>query len=532
MQRVAIYCRLSKEDEEKRRKGDDSESIQNQKLLLMEYAVEHGWQIHKVYTDDDYSGLYEDRPSFKQMIEDAESRKFEIVLCKSQARFAREMEQVEKYIHKYFILWGIRFVSVIDHVDTEIKGNKKSRQINGLVNEWYCEDLSENVKAALQAKKKNGQYLGHWCTYGYELDKDDRHKIVVDPVAAEVVGEIYSLYLSGYGISSIANILTERKYLTPTVYKQSKGKKYFNPARPQYSEKYGVWAVNTVRRILRDQTYIGHLIQGREKKLSYKSKKVVPVPEREWIVVKDNHEPIIDEETFYKVQNRIGVKSSCFKSNNGDKVYKPHLFAGKVRCMDCGAAMQKNHGKKNVLYLRCGLAVKTKNKECSLHTIRLDLLTTAVEERIRELTQMYISDENNAAELLKLYCDNDDVKLEIEKKKVALEDIKRNRANISNGLTSAYMDKIKGNLTEQNFFMLQLDFHEQLKNFEHLENEIKAEIERLENKLLQGGTTEIQIEKYIGFKTLTQEMVNDFIDYIEIGEKHKDTQKIKIHWMF
>lgn len=531
IQKVAIYCRLSKEDREKQIKSDDSESIQNQKLLLMEYAIQQNWQIYKVYVDEDYSGLDRNRPQFNLMIEDAEAKKFDIILCKNQSRFSRDMEQIEKYLHNDFLLWGIRFVGVVDHADTEKKEGKKARQINGLVNEWYCEGISEDVKASLESKKRNGQYLGYWCTYGYELNPKDKHKLVVDPEAASVVKEIYSLYLQGYGINSISKILTEKNYLTPCNYKCQKGKKYFNPSA-KYSKDYNVWAKNTVRRILRDKTYLGYLIQGRQKKISYKSKKMIEVPEKDWIIVENNHEPIIDEDTFNKVQSRIKTKSSCFKCSDG-KMPKMHIFAGKVKCMKCKGSMHKNHGKNNVLYLRCGLAVKTKSKCCTLHTIRLDNLIESVTESIRNLLQIYISNKENKQELLSLYLKSQDLEEELKKQNIILSNLKRKQEEVARGLSNIYLDKVKEIISEQNFQILQNNFGNQIENLEKQKLETQQKIEILKSKLSKKNISELKIEKYINFKELTHEMVNDFIDFIEIGEKDSNgNQEIKIFWRF
>ena len=158
--KAAIYCRLSEEDRNKQFETDDSNSIQNQKTMLVQYAMEQGWEIYNIYSDDDYAGADRKRPEFNRLIQDAEQKKFDIVLCKTQSRFTRELELVEKYIHGFFPIWGIRFVSIVDNADTDNKGNKKSRQINGLVNEWYLEDMSENIKSVLTNRRQNGFHIG------------------------------------------------------------------------------------------------------------------------------------------------------------------------------------------------------------------------------------------------------------------------------------------------------------------------------------------------------------------------------------
>ena len=149
LKKAALYCRLSEEDRNKSRKEEDSQSIQNQKSMLLQYAFAQGWEIYDVYSDDDYAGADRRRPAFNRLLRDAREHRFDIILCKTQSRFTREVELVEKYIHGLFPLWGIRFVSIVDNADTAIRGNKKARQINALVNEWYLEDMSENIRSVL-----------------------------------------------------------------------------------------------------------------------------------------------------------------------------------------------------------------------------------------------------------------------------------------------------------------------------------------------------------------------------------------------
>ena len=203
MARVAIYCRLSEEDRNKANPQADSESIQNQKSMLLGYAGQQGWEIYNLYSDEDFSGSDRRRPEFLKMLADAEKRKFDIVLCKTQSRFSRELEIVEKYIHGLFPEWGIRFISVVDSADTANKGNKKSRQINGLINEWFLEDLSENIRSVLTDKRRQGQHIGSFALYGYQKDEKQKNHLIIDPEASEVVRLIYSLYQQGFSFSCL-----------------------------------------------------------------------------------------------------------------------------------------------------------------------------------------------------------------------------------------------------------------------------------------------------------------------------------------
>ena len=295
--KCAIYCRLSKEDGGVR----ESESIQNQKSLLIKYAVDRNWDIYKIYTDEDYSGICENRPAFSRLITNAEEQKFDIVLCKTQSRFTRDMEQVERYIHKLFPIWGIRFIAITDNADTAVKGNKKARQIAGLVNEWYLEDLSDNIRSVLDHKRRQGLFIGSFPTYGY-LKSKDKGKLEIDEAAAKVVRCIFELYLSGMSIYAICKYLNNDGVPNPAAYKVMNGASF----RPSYGQNFShKWNKTTVARILSNEMYIGSMIQGKRRKVSYKSDYIATVPQSEWFVVENTHEAIIEPASFFKVREMM-----------------------------------------------------------------------------------------------------------------------------------------------------------------------------------------------------------------------------------
>ena len=306
--KAAIYCRLSVEDEDKGFNQARSESILNQELLLSDYAKEHHFDLFAVYVDEDYSGLDRNRPAFKRMLADAKNGLFDIILCKTQSRFTRDMELVERYLHNLFPLWGIRFIGVIDGVDTAEPKNKKSRQINALINEWYCEDLSDNIRTVLRKKMEAGQFIGSFACFGYAKSTTDHHKLIIDDEACEVVRYIYESYLKGKGIRQISNELTQKNIDTPSNHKQKKGLKFKPPHVNQETLDKNIWSYNTIKRILKNPTYTGSLVQGVERKISYKHKKMVHMPSREWVVVQNSHPAIITDEDFLKVQERFKAR--------------------------------------------------------------------------------------------------------------------------------------------------------------------------------------------------------------------------------
>ncbi len=330
--KAALYCRLSKEDEEMEEGKGVSESIQNQRSMLMRYAVENGYEIYQIYCDEDYSGMDRNRPAFRQMIEAAARREFDVILAKTQSRFTRDMELVEKYLHGKFIEWGVRFIAVVDHVDTADPANKKSRQINGLVNEWYLEDLSNNVRSVLTHKRKAGRYIASFALYGYRKDPADKGRLIVDPEAAEIVRKIFTLYLEGNGVTRIARLLNENGISSPTRYKREHGVSCERPGRCPYADS---WGKATVYQMLCNRTYTGDLEQGRTRKISYKSKKVMRLPKEQWIVAPGTHEPIIAPQTFARVQQMLHARA---RGGGGGTI---HPLAKKVFCGICGGAMEQ-----------------------------------------------------------------------------------------------------------------------------------------------------------------------------------------------
>lgn len=382
MSKAALYCRLSKEYEHSTKEGEYSESIQNQKMILTDFALKNDFEIYKIYSDENYSGLDDNRPSFNAMIQDAQRGCFDTIICKTQSRFTRDMEYVEKYIHGLFSIMGIRFIGVVDNVDTNIKGNKKTRQINGLVNEWYCEDLSENIKSVYKNKMEQGQYLGAFPPYGYLKDPYDHHKLIVDEKAAEIVKKIFQWYLKGYGVQKIRNMLYEQSVVPPSIYKKNQFNTFSHPSfQKNIAKNYDFWSTSTIKKILKNEVYIGSVVQGKERKLNYKSKKVVAVPKSQWIVVKNMHEAIIDKYDFDLVQKM--QKQNRYETKNKTNIEKNiYLFSGKVFCKYCKNRMFRVLGRNGTSYLYCQVFSRSKGKQCQHNSIREDKLEQFVKQKI------------------------------------------------------------------------------------------------------------------------------------------------------
>jgi len=522
--KVAIYCRLSEEDRNKKEKDDDSESIQNQKSMLISYAMQNDWEIYNIYSDEDYAGSDRNRPAFNQLLEHAEKRKFEVILCKTQSRFTRELELVEKYIHGLFPLWGIRFISIVDNADTEVKGNKKSRQINGLVNEWYLEDLSENIRSVFKTKTKKGQHIGSFAPYGYQRDPQKKGQLVIDDVAAEVVREIFYLYTQGYGKTQIARILNQKNIPNPSVYKRQQGLNYQSP---HLQKGQGVfWNYSSICTIINNEMYIGNMVQGKAKKVSYKSDKIIPLPKDEWIVVENTHEPIIDMDLWNKVQSMKKDRAKPFDTG------KVGLFSKKVKCMHCGYNLRSTNKYvkgKYLRYLRCESRYSYGNI-CIGSMISVDRLERIVIAELKKLVDEYLDKEliSQKVQFNENLC----------KQKEALQnDIGAYREKIklcSTGIKNLYLDKTKGLITDDEFIDLSKDFHKDKKLFETLIEEAEEQFVALSEKQNQAHDIYQIIDQYTNIDSLNRDIVLELIDYIEIGHRYENSKDrpVEIHWNF
>ena len=521
-----IYVRLSDEDRDKRCKQDESESIQNQKSMLINYCIEQGWQIHNILCDEDYSGADRDRPAFNQMLRDCEEGKVDIVLCKTQSRFSRDMEIVEKYIHGKFLEWNVRFVSIVDHADTSVEGNKKARQINGLINEWYLEDLSDNIRRTLKHKKLKGEYCCPYAPYGYKLNPDDKHKIIIDPPAAEVVRSIFEMYKQGMGYMRIAKTLNEKQIPPPAVYKEMQGLNYRNPNAENAASRQ--WRDSSIYYILRQEVYTGAVVQGKSKNLSYKNKKRVKLPKSEWIIVPDMHEPIIDEDLWNTVQNLL-------KSRQGnDKQFKTdsneiNPLRGIAHCRECGSGMWRmsyQSGENRYKYYRCR-TVKNSEGICdNINSIRQIDLEDLILKELQKLSDTYFDETQ-----ISLHQKQSNRISAIEEEKKQLE---KKIAKIQNNSVQLYKDKLSGLINDSQFKILNDNFNSEVNQHNKRLELIEKEIERLSGEKQTSLSREAILSKYKNTEKLTFELVHELIEGVYVGKINPETKEreIEIHWKF
>ena len=483
-ERVAIYCRLSEEDREK--DGPDSRSIQNQRALLRQYASDHDWEIVAEWIDDDWAGADRSRPGFRQLLYEAERGRYDIVLCKTQSRFTREIELVEHYLHDCFPRWGVRFVSVVDHADTAVRQNKKARQINGLINEWYLEDLSENIRAVLTSRRKSGLHIGSTALYGYQKDPDRRGHLLPDPLTAPVVQQIFIHYAAGWSQKAIADHLSTQGEPSPA-------------ARKGHGSKR--WSPSTISSMLHNEMYRGTLVQGRYGSQSYKTRKNVARPQAYWYKVPDTHTPLISESLWDAVQQRLS------RSSHPSQPADPSPLAGKVFCHLCGAplCMTTTRGRR---YLQCSTHHTTSNacpgafiSEAALRQAVLSQLNALLEDYRASLSTISPAQSENHMPIME------------ETRLRALEQHRRS-------LHLLYLDRAAGRISES--------------EAQTLADRLQSDLERLCAPNQPSIPSTIPTPSYQPFPRLYRSTVQLLIDRILVGRRAPGSREVAviIEWRF
>ena len=379
---VGIYCRLSNDDE----RDGESVSIENQKLLLQRYVRERGWNEIDTYIDDGYSGTNFQRPGVQRLIADAKAGRINVILVKDLSRFGRNYIEFGQYTDYLFPSIGCRFIALNNGVDTmNTDGSTDVMCFLNLFNEFYSRDTSKKVRAVKKACAETGKFMGTYPPYGYQKDPSDKHHFIIDEETAPIVRRIFAMRASGMGYYSIAAALNDDGIQSPReTYYQQRGQ--VNPHR-----SINMWSNTTVKTILRNEAYIGNLVQGKFGKASYKSRKLVRKSEEEWIRVEGTHEPIVSREIWDTVAS-IGEKR-VRKSEPTDGIKS--IFTGLVYCADCGFKMRnkidrtpmKDGEIKRYSRFICSSYAKSGKTACTIHSISETVLHQLVLADIREKAQ-------------------------------------------------------------------------------------------------------------------------------------------------
>ncbi len=523
---VGIYVRLSKDD----LRAGESLSIENQKLILTKYVQEQGWNIIDTYVDDGYSGTSFERPGVKQLLEDAQNGKINLIIVKDLSRFGRNYIQVGQYIDYIFPLHNVRFIALNDNVDT-INQNSTAMDmmpIMNVFNEWHAANTSKKIKSVIEANAKAGKYRTTYAPYGYVKGDDENRLPVVDEPAASVVRRIFEMRSQGISPRHISNALNEEKVMIPSDYLYAKlGKP--NPRRTSH-----LWCSERIRAIVQNPIYLGNLYQLRTTTVSYKNHKVVKRDEEDWVVIPNTHEPLVSQEMWDKCREIEASVSQGKKTKKG--ITMP--LSGLMYCADCGEKMRlgtnnTTNGSKKLprKYIRhnyqCGAYSRFGKFHCTSHYIKMKDIDALILNDIRAKASLIVEDEDFARQQFLS-------KKELLSSRQTAEEQKRLhegrfRLNeLETLIPSIYEDKVLGKIPEDVCVKL-------LEKYQADQKTLSAEISQLETKLNAVKQDEHDVDefikrlkKYTEVQELTREMCLELIEYITI-DAYQDEKPRDIH---
>ena len=509
--KVGIYIRLSKEDEEKE-KYSESESIQNQRTLLMQYIKENKLNFISEYVDDGVSGTSFDRPAFNKMIEDIEQGKINMIITKDLSRLGRNYVQSGYYTETYFPEHNVRYIAILDNIDTALdSANNDIAPFKSILNEMYAKDTSKKINSVLQSKRKQGEYLGT-APYGYKKDPENKYHLIKDEEAAKVVKTIFRMFLEGYGTMQIADYLSEQKIPIPSDYnKRNRGTK---------SITYGLWAQSTVRFILSNEVYTGTVIQGKRKKISFKSKKFVDVPEEDWIRVPNMHEAIVSQEDYQRARRII-------EDTKGSRVVEnDYLFKGLLRCYDCkGYIGIRSPDKNGNIYGRCQRYGRYgKFDVCSPHNFNYQVFEESMIVVLREICKEY-SNKKKLEEIAKKSKSKEDKKLELENK---IENYKTQIKKETRKLELLYEDRLAEIITVENYIENANRIKNDVEDYQKRIKELKKELNGEDKQIDKNEKLNNLVDEFLNMEKPNKEIIREFIERIEI---HSDKQ-VDIYFNF
>jgi DNA invertase Pin-like site-specific DNA recombinase len=504
----------------------ESNSIGNQRELLVRFAGENNILVIGDYVDDGISGTTFERPSFKRMVEDIESGTVNTVIVKDLSRLGRNNAMVAYYTEMFFPQNDIRFIAVNDGIDT-FRGENEIMGFKSILNEYYARDISKKIRSSFRVKAQKGDFIGTNAPYGYKKDPENKNKLIPDPTAAEVVKRIFSLAASGKSTVQIKTILTNEEILTPKSYLFEQTGKYGTEINREYP---CAWTARTLSHMLRNRVYLGDMVSGKQTIKSFKQKKRINLEAEMWIVVPNTHEAIIDNDTFEAVQKQLG------KHRPVNQCSIDNVFVGKVVCADCGfhLAFCRTPNRPSIGKFICN-GYKRHSDSCSTHGVTYEALTEIVLRDIifyAEFAKIHENDltkyaaeimdrrQGNGTEVLQNKLDKDNARLS------EIDDI------IANLLTQ----NTTGKITTERFFQL-------LETFESEAKTLKSEVTRLENLITPDVREETNALKFLGLvkeyteiETLTAEIINTLIEKIVVFEAVRGqtgkTQRIDIYYNF
>ncbi len=529
---VAIYLRLSRDDQNG---NTESMSISNQRDMLMSYCNERGWKIYDIYVDDGFTGTNFERPGFQRMIGDIEEGYISVVLTKDLSRLGRNYVMTGQYTDFFFPEHGVRYVAVNDSYDSAKEDNDIA-PFKNILNEMYAKDISKKVRSVRQTSAKQGKFMGSKPPFGYVKSPEDKHLLIIDPPAAEIVKRLFREFAGGDSGRNIAAKLNAEGVDTPAKYyfKQT-GKRSTRGGNGQQ------WGSCTIMQLLRNQVYIGDMVQCKRKVSSFKTKKRLVTSPEDWVIVEDTHEAIIDRFTWECVQRRMNStkRASSHHSIRVNSTDEVNIFSGIIRCADCGAAMAFNRkvGKSGAerRFYRCSRYANSGSKSCSMHTIDADTLESIILSDIQYYAQTAITDEKKLMDRLMSFSGQ-----ERRNEKAAQEKILRDATNrisfIEDASKRLFEEKITGNVPDSLFKKILADYERELSELEDKSADIRQRIK-------EEASGESGVKKWMGLikdcvciGRLDRATAFQLSDHVDVHEQtdengHK-SQSIQVNYNF
>lgn len=520
---AAVYLRLSVKDNGK----DDCDSIENQEMIVRSYLKNKpDIAIAKVFIENGHTGTVFDRPVFNTMMEAVESGIYNCVVVKDLSRFGRNALDATDYITNKFPEMGIRFISVRDNYDSELDTDGKDQMyimIDNFINELYSKDISRKSCTVLRSKRKQGLYIGGYAPYGYKKSEDDKYVLEIDEEAAAVVRKIFEWRAEGQGYSEIYNRLNKMHIPSPTYYKYLKGI-YSNYSK---TGKQYPWSKHVLFDMLRNQTYIGDVVQGKQLAGLYQNQKLQPVGKDKWIIVEGKHEPIISKELFDAVQ-RVNETKQAEYEKNANKYNLPkveNVYTGYIFCGDCGFAMKMVRSlstKKDRAYytFKCGNYHMHGRDYCTPKKLRKSDLDAAVLETIKLHIALFVDMKEELKQLNK----NSAIKVQTKETLRKIKELQLQEDRISRIRASLYDDYKDGLLTSEEFVEMRDVYSKKL-------DDIRSELKSLEEDknyrevdVKASGVWSKAVKQFKNPQEVTRELVEAVIDRIYVF----DDEKVKI----
>ena len=513
---AGLYYRLSQEDE---RQGE-SVSIDNQRTILRKYAEERGFEIHDEYIDDGISGTTFQRPEVQRLLDDAKTGVINTIIVKDLSRFGRNYIEVGQYVDYVFPAFGIRFIAIQDNVDTENRdsGAMEMMPIMNVFNEWHAANTSKKIRAVRRSNAKEGIYTAKKASYGYKMGTDKKRAPVIDEETAPIVKRIFEMYASGMSPRKISEILNLEGIPSPATYA------YTQSGQKPKPNVVGLWTAVTIREMLNKIIYIGHMPQLRWTSLSYKNHKRFRKDESEWTVVYNNHEPIISQELWDKVQER---KKSVAQGRK-TKIGFTHPLSGFLFCADCGNKMKLctsvSRKGTRLYHFDCGYHLRYGKVYCFSHYIAASALEEIGLGDIREMAQRIVLDEKAVRDdFIRHNAELADQAIKSTKKELQAK--RKRMEELSSLMQVAYEDRVRGKMPEDICIGFIQKYSDEQKKLETEIAEIEAKLTETENTIQSADEFIRNIKKYLEAPELSREMCYELIDRIIIGGSPKTTGK-------